>query len=65
MSDRDFEAPPQSERKKMIHEAVFDAVVHALKIGQPGLPEAGWTPIAINAAIRAAAEIEQKLTTHH
>lgn len=40
-----------------VHEIIYEAVRHALKIAQPGLPEAGATPIALNAAIRGSHEM--------
>lgn len=52
--EHDLAGPPET----MVHRIVFDAVMHALKVGAPGLAEAGRTPIAINAAIRASAQID-------
>lgn len=42
----------------LVHKIVYEAVMHALKVAQPRLPEAGATPIALNAAIRAATQID-------
>jgi len=61
----DLAAPPETDLKKLVHEIVYQAVMHALKIAQPRLPQAGATPIAINAAIRASTEIEAKLAAKH
>jgi len=58
---KDFELPVPTDRKRMIHETIFRAVMYALKIAQPRLPEAGATPIALNAAIHATDEIEKNL----
>ena len=60
--DQDFEEAGLSDRKRMIHETIYRSVMHALKTAQPQLPEAGATPIAINAAVRATDEIEKNLS---
>jgi hypothetical protein len=44
-------------RKSKVHQIVYDAAMHALEIGAPGLKEAGRGPIAASTALRATFQI--------